>query len=137
MRFALSFNTFTKVLFTVLGAGPGHAWAEVKAGTVRAQLGWSGHITVPQSRIASAERVDSIPWWLGFGMHGNGSGTWAINGSSDGVVKLTFSEPANGRVLIFPIRPRALYLSLEDRDSFIAALENTTAEGQFSSPSLR
>lgn len=123
MRFPISCNAFTRILFTLIGSGEGKSWAEVTADTVCARLGWSGHVTVPRSSIASVERVDKVPWWLGAGMHGNGSGTWAINGSGKGVVKLVFSGAATGRVLIFPIRPTALYLSLEDRDGFIAAIQ--------------
>lgn len=123
MRFAISCNTLSKVLFTLILAGSDNAWVEIDANTVRAQLGWSGQVTGPRSSIISAERVDRVPRWLGYGMHGTGFGTWAINGSNSGVVKLAFSEPVKGRMLVVPIRPTALYLSLEDREGFLAALD--------------
>jgi hypothetical protein len=125
MRYDISFNTASRIILTLLGAGPGRSWVEVDDGTIRARLGWSGSVTIPRQGITSVERVDGIPWWLGYGMHGGIRGTWAINGSDSGAIKLTLNEPASGRVVGLPVRARTVYFSLEDPEAFIAAVRPT------------
>ena len=125
MRFPISYNGPSKVILGALGAGPGKSWAEVDAGTIRARVGWAGHVEIPRSTVRSVERADRVPRLLGYGVHGFGTGTWALNGSNDGAVKLTLSEPASGKVAFFPMHPTVLYLSLDDPDGFIAAVQPT------------
>jgi hypothetical protein len=127
MRYQISYNAPSKAILGVIGAGPGKAWVDVDAGAINAKLGWASTVTIPRASIVSVARVERVPRWLGFGMHGTGFGTWALNGSHNGVVKLTFSEPASGKVLRFPIRPKAIYVSLEDPDGFIADVSPLTA----------
>lgn len=122
MRFAISYNALSRVFLTILGIGPGKAYVDVSEETVKARLGWSGSATMPRQAIARVERVDRIPWWLGFGMHGSFRGTWALNGAGTGALKITMSRPASGRVLVLPIRATTVYLSLEDPAGFIAAV---------------
>ncbi|MCC6705858.1 MAG: hypothetical protein IT334_13350 [Thermomicrobiales bacterium] len=58
---------------------------------------------------------------MGWGVHG-WRGKWVVNGSDDGIVKLTISPQIHARTLIFAITLRELYLSLEDPEGFLAAL---------------
>ncbi len=108
------------MLLGALGVGRAKAWAEVDAGTIRARVGWAGRVEIPRSTVRAVERAERVPRLLGFGVHGFGHGTWTFNGSNDGVVKLTLSEPARAKVAFVPIQPRVVYLSLEDRETFIA-----------------
>lgn len=125
MRFPISYNRTSKVLLGVLGAGPTKSWADVDVQTIRARVGKLGHVEIPRSTVRSVERADRVPRSLGYGVHGWGTGTWALNGSNDGAVKLTLGEPASGKVAFFPMRPTVLYLSLDDPDGFIAAVQAT------------
>lgn len=125
MRFPISFNGPSKVLLGALGAGPAKSWADVDADTIRARVGWVGNVEIPRSSVRYVERADRVPRSLGYGVHGWGTGTWALNGSNDGAVKLTLSEPARGKVAFFPMRPTVLYLSLDDPDGFVTAVQPT------------
>lgn len=121
MRYRFSFNIPSRVIFTLLGAGPSDAWIDVRPDEVHGQLGWTGSITIPRVSVLTAERVDHVPWWLGFGLHGF-MGTWAFNAAMGNAVKLTLRGGARGRVLLFPLRPTTVYLSLEKPDEFIHEL---------------
>jgi hypothetical protein len=123
MRFEISYNPASRLLLTLLGAGPGRSSVEVHQDTVDARLGWVGGVQIPRPAITSVERVDRIPWWLGWGLHSGFRGVWALNGSSTGAVLLTFGDGATGKVLGMPIRPRKVYLSLEDPHGFIATVQ--------------
>ena len=129
MRFAISYNAPSRAILGVLGAGPGRSYVDVDGDAIRAKIGWAGQVTIPQGNIVSVERVDRIPWWLGYGMHAGVGGTWALNGSSQGAVKLTLREPGSGRVTGFPVKPRAVYFSLEDPEGFIAAVAPARVQG--------
>lgn len=122
MRFQISYNTISRILLSFLGLGPGKAYVDITENTIEARFGWSGSVTIRRDTITSIERVDSIPRWLGYGMHGNLRGTWALNGSNSGAVELTMETPATGKVLMFPIRPATVYFSLEDPDGFMTTI---------------
>jgi len=126
MRYAISYNAPSKMILGVLGVGPGKAWVDVEDDEIRARIGWGGSVSISRASIVSVERVDRIPWWLGYGMHGGVKGVWALNGSNSGAVKLTLREPAKGKVTGFPIRPTTVYFSLEDPEGFIAAVAPAT-----------
>jgi hypothetical protein len=120
MRYTISYNTLSKAVLGVLGAGPGRSGVEVDGDAIRARVGRAGTVTIPRASIVAIERVDRVPWWLGYGMHGGFGGTWALNGSSSGAVKLTMREPATGKVTGFSVRPRTIYFSLDDPEGFVA-----------------
>lgn len=121
MRYRFSFNIPSRVIFTLLGAGPSRSWVDVRPDEIHGQLGWTGSITIPRVSVMSAERVDHVPWWLGLGLHGF-MGTWAFNAAMGNAVKLELRGGARGRVLLFPLRPKTVYLSLEKPDEFIHEL---------------
>jgi len=127
MRYTISYNAPSKIILGLLGAGPGRSGVEVDGDVIRAKVGWAGTVTIPRASVISVERVDRIPWWLGYGVHGGIGGTWALNGSNRGAVKLTLREPAEGRVTGFPVRPRTIYFSLDDPEGFIAAVAPAAA----------
>lgn len=122
MRFNLTYNAASRIVLTLLGAGPGKGHVDVSGDTVHAKLGWSGSITMPRADIASVEEIDRIPWWFGVGMHGDFRGSWAINGASTGAVKITMRRPSSGRVLFVPVRATTVYVSLEEPERFVATL---------------
>lgn len=125
MNYAISYNTPGRILLGLVGAGPRRSQVELDGDMIHARLGWSGSVTIPRASIVSVERVNRIPWWLGYGMHGGLRGTWALNGSSSGAVKLTLNEPVSGKVLGLPVRARTVYFSLEDPEGFIASVAPT------------
>lgn len=122
MRFDLSYNLASRILLTLLGAGPGKGYVDVTDDTVHVRLGWSGSISMRRKDIASVEQVDRIPWWFGLGMHGDFRGGWAINGAVSDAVKISMEKPSSGRVLFFPIRATTIYMSLEEPSRFVDTL---------------
>jgi hypothetical protein len=127
MRFTISSSPGARLLFASLGIGRDDAHLDVDDSIIRARLGWSGAVTIDRADVTSVERVGSIPWWLGIGIHGNLFGllkVWAFNGSmTQGAVRLHLRRSARGRVLGVPIRATTIYLSLDDPDEFIAAVQ--------------
>lgn len=134
MRYEISYNVPSRLLMSPLGVGPGKSWVDVDDTSVRAKMGWSGTVTIPRANIASVERVASVPWWLGYGLHGGFRGTWALNGSNRGAVKLTLNEPASGKVMGIPIHARTVYFSLEEPDEFVSSLRPKSAQVQAGAP---
>lgn len=122
MRYEISYNAPSRILMTPLGIGPDKSWIEVDDTSIRAKLGWSGTVTIARTSIASVERVDNIPWWLGYGLHGGFRGMWALNGSNSGAVKLTLNIPASGKVMGIPIHAQTVYFSLEEPEAFVSNL---------------
>ncbi|MGH2551136.1 MAG: hypothetical protein ACRDHN_17260 [Thermomicrobiales bacterium] len=118
--FRFSYSRFTSRLFPLLGIGPRRTSVVVTRDQIRASMGWSASITVSRSAVVSAEHSKK-PFGYGSGVHGT-PGRWVFNGSNDGIVKLTLDPPQRGRILIFPIKPRELYLSLEDPSGFLTEL---------------
>jgi hypothetical protein len=125
MRYPISINAPSKFILGILGAGPSKSWVEVRPDEIHAQMGWVGEVTIPRQDIATVEKVDQAPWWLGFGVHGM-FGTWAFNGSKSGTVKITMRTPARARVTLIPVRPHTIYFSLESPDEFVHEVGNTS-----------
>lgn len=123
MRYRFLYNIPSRIVLTVLGAGPSQSWADIRPDEVHAQLGWTGSLTIPRVSIVSAERIDHVPWWLGFGLHGF-MGIWAFNAAMGNAVKIKARSGARGRILFVPLRPKTIYLSLEKPDEFVHELNN-------------
>lgn len=120
MRYNISFNAASKVILGALGMGPSRSWVEVRPDEIYGQMGWGGHVRIPRRDILSVERIDHVPWWIGFGIHGL-FGAWAFNGAVSGAVKITMRRPAKalGAVIFIPIRPHTVYFSLEQPEEFV------------------
>lgn len=126
MRFRVSYNRVSKIVFGAFGLGSSKAWADVDADRIHARAGWAGHVTLARSSVLSVERVERAPGQLSFGVSGHSSGTWALIGSNAGIVRLLLSEPASGKVMFITMRPQVVFVSLEDPEGFIARVRPTT-----------
>jgi len=129
-KFALRFNTFNRVLMTVLLCGPRTCRVELSAEHLRVSMGvggWAFSASIPRSSLSLATRYNGPV--LGWGAHG-WRGQWLVNGSSSGLVRIPIDPRARGRCLGYPLRLKVLLLSLEEPDEFIAALAGApTASG--------
>lgn len=119
-QFHFSYTPLNRRFFTLLGIGPRRTSIEVDDEQVQVNMGWSASVTIPRSAITSAEHSKK-PFGFGFGVHGL-PGRWVFNASNDGIVKLALDPPQRGRTLFFPIKPRELYLSLEDPAGFLGEI---------------
>jgi hypothetical protein len=122
-QFSISYTRFNRVLFKVLGMGRNQSGVTVSDSTVRVHMGWGFDGTIARNHIVAATHARK-PWWRGWGVHG-WSGSWVVNGSDDGIVKLTINPPAHVRMMVFAFKARELYVSLEDPDGFLATLNAT------------
>lgn len=120
MRFPISYGRANRVLFTVMGLGPAQSGVEVGESDVRVWLGWGFRARFPraavQGAVADTGRVG------GWGAHG-WRGTWLVNGSSRGLVRIELSPRQRARVMGLRFGLSVLRVSVEDPDGLLAALE--------------
>ena len=121
-EFRFSYGPFSRQMLSLLANGPSFSRVSVNAERIEIRFGWSFQMSIPRSEIASAVRSKK-PFGAGFGVHG-WRGRWVINGSNDGIVQLTFRQPQQARVVGFPVKPREIFLSLEDPDGFLVAISS-------------
>ena len=116
--FAFSYSRFNRVLMTAIGLGPSRTQLVVGESTVVVRYGWGFWATVDRVAVVTVERYDGRVY--GWGAHG-WRGRWLVNGSSQGLLRLTIDPPGRARVVGWPVKLRELTVSLEDRDA-VAAL---------------
>jgi hypothetical protein len=121
-EFAFSYNSAMRLMMTPMLAGPRHSTIRVGDDGVVVRMGLAGWMftaDVPLSSIVAATQVSGPVW--GWGAHG-WRGSWLVNGSGVGLVRLTIEPTARGRCLGYPLRVRQLTLSLADPEAFISAV---------------
>jgi hypothetical protein len=121
-KFEISFNRFMRIVMTPLLTGPRHCRVVLTDDRLDVKMGlggWAFSAALPRSAVKSVERVSGPV--LGWGAHG-WRGQWLVNGSGQGLVRVTIDPAGRGRCLIVPIKVRRLTLSLEAPDQFVAAL---------------
>ncbi len=119
MHFALSYSAAARRFFTRLGAGPARAGVEVEERRVRVRMGFWFRADLDREAIVAARR-DTAPV-RAWGVHG-WRGTWLVNGSSQGVVRIDLQPPQPARTLVVPLRLRTLRVAVDDPDGLVAAL---------------
>lgn len=117
-RFPIRFTGANKAM-AVLGLNPGNSHVDIGTDEVEVRMGWAFSVRFPR---ASASRVaEDQARVLGWGVHG-WRGTWLVNGSSSGLVRIDLAEPVKGRVLGIPVTVRTLRVAMEDPGALVAAL---------------
>jgi hypothetical protein len=105
---------------TVLAGGRGRSGVEVGPDQIRVQMG-DFKQTVPRASIRSVSRSQADVGKT-VGMH-HRSGRWLVNGSADGLVKLTIEPPVYRDEMFIRWKVTSLTLSLVDPGGFITALQ--------------
>ena len=85
---------------------------------------WAFSATIPRSSIVSAVADDDPVRRYGANRRGN---LWSVIPDAVGVVRLTITPPAPGRLAGFKGRVKDLRLAVADRDGFLAALGQSTS----------
>ncbi len=119
-EFQFSYAPGVRWILSLLGSGPASARVTVEPTQVRIRFGWSFQMTFARDAVIGAGHAQK-PFGAGMGVHG-WKGRWVINGSNADIVRLTFRQPERARVIGFPVKPREIFLSLEDPDGFLAAI---------------
>jgi hypothetical protein len=125
-EFSFSWNRFMRIFMPLLLSGPRQSSVRVDDDSVLVNMGargWTFSADVPRSSITAAEPVSGQVW--SWGAHG-WKGRWLVNGSSNGLVRLTLQPAARARTLGFPLRVRELTLSLAEPDDFVRTLTSPT-----------
>jgi hypothetical protein len=126
VEFSFSWSRFVRILMTVLLAGPRHSTIRVDDDHVKVKMGvggWAFTADVPRASIVEVQPTSGGVW--AWGAHG-WKNRWLVNGSSEGLVRLTLQPPARARTLGFPLRVRELTLSLADPEGLVRTLKSPT-----------
>lgn len=116
----MSYDAGLKPLFVPLGLGPRHTHISIEGAALHVRMGWGFRATIPLSSVRGAEPdVGRVSGW---GAHG-WNGTWLVNGSSNGLVRVEIDPPARGSVSGIPVRLKVLRLSLQEPEAFLTALQ--------------
>lgn len=122
-RFAIRYGVF-RPLLTALGLGPRFSRAELGGGRLVVRMGWGFQARAPLSAVRDCAPSSGLVG--GIGIHG-WRGAWLVNGAASGLVTIRFEPTQRARVLGVPVALRALRISLEDPEGFLAALESARA----------
>lgn len=123
-RFPVTFDSWYRVLSTVLGLPPSSAYVQLTGDDVEVRMGWAFRSRFPRSAVSSASALDIRP--ISRGVHGFG-GRWLVNGSGRGILRVELSPAQRGYVMGIPIRLRELLLSVGDVSAVAAALTGSSS----------
>jgi hypothetical protein len=119
-RFPIRFSGPNKGM-AMLGIDPHACRVEVDEGQLSVYLGWAFRLRAPLADVRSAEPDPDRVW--GWGAHG-WRGTWLVNGSSSGLVRITLDPPAHAHTAGVPVTVRVLRVSVDDPDALVEALRH-------------
>lgn len=120
-RIPIRFDRGYAVLSSVLGLSPSSSYVEVGNEQVHVRMGWAFRATFPRSAVASTETVNQNP--VSRGVHGF-AGRWFVNGSGQGIVKITLNPVQRCYVLGLPVRLQQLMVSVPDPRVLASSLKH-------------
>jgi hypothetical protein len=110
-----------RLLMGVLAIPESRRYAALDDEAFELRLGWSFGLTAPRESVVAALRDhDRIG---GIGAHG-WHGTWLVNTTSKGLVRIVLDPPARATVCGVPVTVGVLRLSLAEPDAFLSALRS-------------
>lgn len=116
-RFAFRFTGANKAM-VLLGLTPRTCYLELRGDDVVVQFGWAFRCRFPRTSITSiTDDTEPVRAW---GAHG-WRRVWLVNGTSKALLRIDLEPLARGRVLLFPLRIRALRLGIDDAAAFRTA----------------
>ena len=118
-RFPVRFTGASNAM-RVLGLRPATSYVEVGSDSVEVRMGPAFVASIPRQRVASVHDDDRPV--RGWGVHG-WRGTWLLNGSARGVVRVEIAPQVEARVLGIPVALRVLRVAVDDPAGLLAALE--------------
>jgi hypothetical protein len=118
VRFPIRFTGANRAM-GLLGIDPSTCRVELDEAQLHVHMGWAFTLHAPLADVASAAPDhDRVTGW---GVHG-WRGTWLVNGSSSGIVRIELDPPARARTLCFTVDVRVLRVSVDDPDGLLDAL---------------
>ena len=127
-RFPIRFTGANKAM-VLLGVVPEQCRVEVDEGELRVRMAWLFRLDVPARRRALGRGV-ATGGCSGWGAHG-WRGTWLVNGSSSGLVRIELDPAGRGRVVgRWQSEVRVLVVSVEDPDALVDGLTGRAYEAR-------
>jgi hypothetical protein len=120
-RFSIRFTGVNRGM-AALGIDPRSCRVELDEGQLHVHLGWAFRLHAPLADVAAVERDHERVW--GWGAHG-WRGTWLVNGSSSGLVRITLDPPGHAHAAGVPVTVRVLRVSVDDPDALVEELRRT------------
>ena len=117
-RFPVRFTGANKAM-GLLGLRPASCYVEVDEQMVLVRMGPTFVASIPRDHVVSAADDQGRVW--GWGVHG-GFGTWLVNGSSGGIVRVEVAPAIKARLLGIPVTLRVLRVAVEDPAGLCGAL---------------
>jgi hypothetical protein len=124
-RFPIRFTGANRAM-ALIGILPARCFVDVGADSLRVQMTWAFAAVVPRSSVR-AVGPDHGPV-MGWGVHG-WRGSWLVNGSSSGIVRIEIDPPVTARLLLWPVQLRVLRVAVDDPETLIRELTTGEAEG--------
>lgn len=130
MDFAVRYDRWYRIWATGAGLGPSRTHIRVDDDQLRVRHGWAFHANIQLANIRSVKPIPGRP--LAWGVHCTGDAWW-VNASRDGIVEIKLRQPiSSSSVRLLSSRwgeVRSLFVSVEDPDGLIAALDPTNDGG--------
>ena len=123
-RFPIRFTGANKAM-RFIGMAPSSSDVRLDGDHVHVRMGWAFALTFPRSAVRHVGPDEGLV--TGWGVHG-WRGSWLVNGSSGGLVRVELSPPARARLLVFSVKVRVLRVSVEDPTALIAALTGDSGQ---------
>jgi hypothetical protein len=118
-RFEFRYDRWVGWLMGLLAMGRRFSSIEVAGGEVVVRMGWAFRSRIPRSAVRSVAPDEGRVF--GWGVHG-WRGSWLVNGSSHGLVRIELDPKVRAWVCGVPVRLRVLRVSLVEPDALLAAL---------------
>ncbi|MGZ4718678.1 MAG: hypothetical protein ACXWCB_18460 [Acidimicrobiales bacterium] len=125
VRFPIRFTGANQAM-VALGIFPSRCFVDVGVDSLRVQMTWAFSATVPRSAVRAATLDHGAV--MGWGVHG-WRGSWLVNGSSSGIVRVEIDPPVLARLLVWPVKLRVLRVAVEDPDGLVLALNGPNEAG--------
>jgi len=117
-RFPIRFTGANRAM-ALLGIVPSRCRVDVDEAQVHVQFSWAFRLHAPLTDVRSAA-LDHARVWA-WGAHG-WRGSWLVNGSSSGIVRVELEPAARGFTMGIPISVRVLRVAVDDPEGLVAAL---------------
>ena len=131
IRFPITFDSWYRLLSTVLGLPPSSAYVQVTGEEIDVRMGWAFRSHFQRAAVSSAAAIDIRP--LSRGVHGI-DGSWLVNGAGRGILRIQLSPPQRAYRMGIPIRLRELLVSVRDVSIVAAALKGSGSGSDTSVP---
>jgi hypothetical protein len=120
MRFPIKVHPLLRLVLLPFGVMRDTAYVDLAGDQLQVRFGWLADYTFPLAQIDSVTDF-RWPWWGGFGLRTNLLGAVAVVASPEGVLRITFKERQQARILV-NLPCQDFYVSLEDPAGFRTAL---------------